>query len=212
MTKQQVRERIETTGIIPVIRAANPDDAIFAAETVAAAGLPVIEITMTIPGALEAIATLQRQMGPAVTVGAGTVLDADTARRCLAAGAAFLVSPGLDAGTVAAARQANCLMLAGALTPTEILAAWRAGSDLVKVFPARSLGGPAYFKALRGPLPQIPLVPTGGVSLEEVAAYFAAGAAAVGVGSELVPAADLRDRRGDAIAARVRQFLAARAS
>lgn len=211
MTKAQVRERIEAAGILPVIRAGNPDDAIFAAKTVAGAGLPVIEITMTIPGALEAIATLQREMGPAAIIGAGTVLDADTARRCLAAGAAFLVSPGLDAATIAAARQANCLMIAGALTPTEILTAWRAGSDLVKVFPARALGGPAYLKALRGPLPEAPLVPTGGVSLEEVAAYFAAGASAVGVGSEMVPAADLPSRRADAIAGRVRQFLAARA-
>lgn len=210
MNKQQVRERLETAGVIPVIRAASPEEAILAATAVAAAGLPIAEITMTVPGALEAIATLQRQMGPAVTIGAGTVLDVDTARRCLAAGAAFLVSPGLDVAVIAAARQADCLMLSGALTPTEITAAWRAGSDLVKVFPAGSLGGPAYIQALRGPLPQIPLVPTGGVRLDNVAAYFAAGATAVGVGSELVSPAALRAGDAATITARARQFLAAR--
>jgi 2-dehydro-3-deoxyphosphogluconate aldolase/(4S)-4-hydroxy-2-oxoglutarate aldolase len=209
MKKAEVKERIAAAGVIPVIRAGSTAEAMQAAEAVAAGGIPVVEITMTVPGALEAIAALRRQMGPQVAVGAGTVLDAEAARRCLAAGAEFLVSPGLDLATIAAARQAACLMLAGALTPSEILAAWRAGSDLVKVFPCGSMGGPGYIKALRGPLPQIPLVPTGGVNLDNVAAYRAAGAVAVGVGGELIPAAALRAGRSEEITALARQFRAA---
>src|SRR5579872_5252234 len=146
---------------------------------------------MTVPGAIEAISQLAKTVGHDVIVGAGTVLDAETARRCFDAGAEFLVSPGLDLGTVKAANDAGKLIMAGALTPTEVIAAWKGGADFVKVFPASAVGGASYLKALRGPLPQVPLVPTGGVNLNTAADFLRAGAAALGIGGELISAAAL---------------------
>lgn len=152
----------------------------------ASGGIPVVEITMTVPGALEVIAELHRTSGSSILIGAGTVLDAGAAERCLAAGAQFLVSPGFDLATVKLANREGVLMLAGALTPTEIITAWNAGSDFVKVFPCGNVGGPAYIKAIKAALPQIPVIPTGGVNLATAAQFLAAGAAALGVGGELV--------------------------
>jgi len=190
MTREQVRARVREVGIVPVIRAASAKKAMAAADAVAAGGITILEVTMTVPGALDAITQLVKNLGSEVLVGAGTVLDAQAARHCFDAGAQFLVSPGLDLETIKAANDAGKVIMAGALTPTEVIAAWKAGADFVKVFPASAVGGASYLKALRGPLPQVPLVPTGGVNLNTAADFIRAGAAALGVGGELIlPAA-----------------------
>jgi 2-dehydro-3-deoxyphosphogluconate aldolase/(4S)-4-hydroxy-2-oxoglutarate aldolase len=185
MKKQEVRALIEKIGIVPVIRTASPQEAKFAAEAVWQGGIPIVEITMTIPHALEVISELVKNM-PKLLVGAGTVVNQDLALQCFDVGAQFLVTPGFSQKTVAAAHNLDTLIMAGALTPTEVMIAWDAGVDFVKIFPCSNLGGPSYIKALKGPLPHVPLVPTGGVNLETAADYIRAGAAALGVGGELV--------------------------
>ncbi|HTM38018.1 MAG TPA: bifunctional 4-hydroxy-2-oxoglutarate aldolase/2-dehydro-3-deoxy-phosphogluconate aldolase [Terriglobales bacterium] len=207
MTKDQVRRRILEVGIIPVVRASSGSQAIQAAEAVCAGGIPVVELTMTVPGALEVIAKLAKGMGKEVLVGSGTVLDADSARRCLDAGAQFLVSPGFDLATVQLANSAGVLIMAGALTPTEVIAAWKAGSDLVKVFPCGNVGGAKYIKALKAPLPQVPMVPTGGVNLETAADFLRAGSAALGIGGELISASALRLGNVKTITDAARQYV-----
>jgi 2-dehydro-3-deoxyphosphogluconate aldolase / (4S)-4-hydroxy-2-oxoglutarate aldolase len=189
MTKQQVRDRIVEIGIVPVVRAASAQQAMQAAEAVCAGGIPIVEITMTVPGALDVITQLAKSMGNDVLIGAGTVLDAEAAERCIDAGADFLVSPGFDLATVQFAKQQGKLIMAGALTPTEVITAWKAGSDFVKIFPCGTVGGAKYIKALKAPLPQVPMVPTGGVNLETAADFIRAGADALGIGGELVSAA-----------------------
>lgn len=186
MTKSEVQEHILEIGIVPVVRAASPEQAALAAEAVASGGIPIVEITMTVPGAIEVIRGLVRSLGGQVLIGAGTVLDADTAARCLDAGAEFLVSPGFDRETVDLAQRSGKLMMAGALTPTEVITAYKAGSDFVKIFPCGNVGGPAYIKALKAALPQVPMIPTGGVNLATAAEFLRAGASALGAGSELV--------------------------
>jgi 2-dehydro-3-deoxyphosphogluconate aldolase / (4S)-4-hydroxy-2-oxoglutarate aldolase len=185
MKKHEARAIIEEIGIVPVIRAASPQEARFAAEAVWQGGIPIVEITMTVPGALHVISDLVKTM-PKLLVGAGTVVNQDLALQCFDAGAQFLVTPGFSPQTVAAAHRLDLLILAGALTPTEVMTAWDAGVDLVKIFPCGNMGGPSYIKALQGPLPEVPLVPTGGVNLETAADYIRAGAAALGVGGELI--------------------------
>ena len=207
MTREQVRARVLEVGIVPVVRATSAKQAISAAVAVAAGGITIVEVTMTVPGALDAISQLIKALGSEVIVGAGTVLDAHAARQCFDAGAEFLVSPGLDLGTIKAANDAGKLIMAGALTPTEVITAWKAGADFVKVFPASAVGGPAYLKALRGPLPQVPLVPTGGVNLKTAADFLRAGASALGVGGELVLAAALNSGETAQITALARQYL-----
>jgi len=192
MTKDQVRQRILEIGIVPVVRASSGQQAIQAAEAVCAGGIPIVELTMTVPGALGVIAQLVKGLGNEVLVGAGTVLDADSARRCIDAGAQFLVSPGFELATVQLARNAGVLIMAGALTPTEVITAWKAGSDFVKIFPCGNVGGAKYIKALKAPLPQIPMVPTGGVNLETAADFLRAGSAALGIGGELISASALK--------------------
>lgn len=206
MTKEEIRSRILEVGIVPVIRASSAAEGRFAAEAVLHGGIPIVEITMTVPGAVQVIAEIARDL-PEMLVGAGTVLDTEMARRCLDAGAKFLVSPGLDLGTVKLALREGIVMMAGALTPTEIMTAWREGSDFVKVFPCAQVGGPAYIKALKGPLPQVPLVPTGGVNLETAAAFISAGAAALGVGGELVKKEAVHARRADILEDLTRRFV-----
>jgi len=207
MTKEQVREIVRDVGIIPVVRAASASQALLAAEAVRAGGIPIVEITMTVPGAVDVIRELVRKASAGVLVGAGTVLDGDSARRCLDAGAEFLVSPGLDLETVKLAGDEGILMIAGALSPTEVITAWKAGSDLVKIFPCGNVGGPKYIKALKGPLPQVPLVPTGGVSLETAAEFIRAGAAALGIGGELVSAAALKSGNTAAITSAAKRYV-----
>lgn len=208
MNKQQVRDRITEIGVVPVVRASSAVEALLAAEAVGEGGIPIVEITMTVPGAVPLIRDLRKSASAGVLIGAGTVLDVDTARRCVDAGAQFLVSPGLNLATVEFATREGILMLAGALTPTEVITAWSAGSDLVKIFPCGQVGGAKYIKALKGPLPQVPLVPTGGVNLNTAAEFIEAGAAALGVGGELVQAEALKAKKRDVIVDNVRKFLA----
>ena len=192
MKREDVLERITSVGIVPVVRAGSAKHAEMATEAVRAGGVPIVEITMTVPGAINLIARLVGSVGSDVLIGAGTVLDAATARQCIDAGAEFIVSPGLDVATVEYVRREEKVMMAGALTPTEVITAWKAGSDFVKIFPCSATGGAKYIQALKGPLPQIPMIPTGGVNLQTAADFIRAGVAALGVGGELVSAAALR--------------------
>lgn len=207
MDKKAVRRRIEEIGIVPVVRASSPREACLAAESVCKGGIPIVEITMTVPGAIEVIRELAKSCGSDVLIGAGTVLNADDARRCLDAGAEFLVTPGFNRATVEFAARESKLIMAGALTPTEIIEAWTAGSDFVKVFPCGQVGGAKYIKALKGPLPQVPLVPTGGVNLSTAAEFIEAGAAALGIGGELVQAEALKSGKPEVIVEAARKFL-----
>jgi 2-dehydro-3-deoxyphosphogluconate aldolase/(4S)-4-hydroxy-2-oxoglutarate aldolase len=212
LTADAVTARVEAGGIVPVIRAASPALALRAAEAVLAGGIAIFEITMTVPDAPQVIRTLADRLGNRALIGAGTVLDAETAGVCIDAGAAFIVSPGLDLGTVAAARARGVPIMPGALTPTEVITAWKAGAAMVKIFPASAVGGAKYIKALRGPLPDVKLLPTGGVNATTVGEYIAAGASALGVGSELVDPAALA--RGDdaVLTTRARELVAALAA
>ena len=186
MKREEIRARIAEIGIIPAIRVSSPEDALFAAEAVSSGGIPILEITMTVPGALDVISHLERN-GPGLIVGAGTVWDVETARRCLDAGAEFLTTTGLDLKIAEFANHENAVIFPGALTPTEVMMAWKAGVDFVKVFPCSQLGGAPYIKALKGPFPQVPLIASGGVNQLNVAEFILAGATAVGVGAHLVP-------------------------
>jgi 2-dehydro-3-deoxyphosphogluconate aldolase/(4S)-4-hydroxy-2-oxoglutarate aldolase len=208
-SRSAVLATLREVGIIPVIRAESADVALAVVETLVEAGLAVAEVTMTVPGAIDVITTAKKRFADKVLVGAGTVTDAETARRAMDAGAEFIVSPCLVSEVIDAARRAEVAVLPGALTPTEIFDAFQQGADMVKVFPAQNVGGAAYLRALRGPFPQIPLVPTGGVTLGNIREMFEAGAAAVGVGSELISKNALAGRDYDAIGALATQFLAA---
>ncbi len=196
MNKAEVRSRIEEIGIIPAIRLSSASEALFASEAVAESGIPILEVTMTVPGALEVIKALIASSSE-LLVGAGTVLNVDTARRCLDAGAAFLTSPGLDFEVLEFARSSGVLVFPGVLTPTEIGAAVKAGTDLVKVFPCSHIGGAAYIKALKSPFPDVPLIASGGVNQTNAADFIRAGAVALGIGRDLIqPDAIARRERG----------------
>ena len=194
MAAVDVVARIRAVGIIPVIRAPSAELAIAAVDAIRAGGIDVVELTMTVPSALSVIEQVVARHSDAL-IGAGTVLDAETARACMLAGARFIVAPIVDRATIRACRTYSIPVMPGALTPTEVVRAWRAGADLVKVFPCSAVGGASYIKALRAPLPQIELVPTGGVTLATVGDFIAAGACAVGAGADLVDLARLA--RGD---------------
>jgi 2-dehydro-3-deoxyphosphogluconate aldolase / (4S)-4-hydroxy-2-oxoglutarate aldolase len=206
MQKEEVCAKVREVGIVPAIRTSSTDDARFAAETVAKSGIPIVEITMTVPGAIDVITHLVKHL-PNVIVGAGTLLDVDTARHCVDAGVRFLTSPGLDIEIVSfAAKQKMCVM-AGALTPTEVITAWKAGSDFVKVFPCAQVGGESYIRALRGPFPQVPLIAAGGVNQQTASSFILAGADAIGVGRELIPKEALQHRQEGRISELARRFL-----
>ncbi len=211
MTREAVVRRIVEIGIVPVVRAASGTEAIAIADAIDAGGIHLLEITMTVPGAVDTIAEAVARYGDRFLIGAGTVLDAEQAGACIAAGARFIVSPIVDEETIAACRAANVAVLPGALTPTEVVRAWRAGADFVKVFPCSAVGGPAYIKALKAPLPDIPLVPTGGVTLQTVGAFFAAGASAVGVGGDLCDLQAIRSGHSKKIVTAARAYAAAAA-
>ena len=170
-------------------------------------GISVLEITMTVPGAIRVIEEVARRFGEDAIVGAGTVLDAETARACILAGAQFIVSPALDLDTISCCRRYSIPVMPGAMTPSEVVTAWKAGADFVKVFPANAVGGASYIKSLKAPLPQVELVPTGGVSLKTAADFIKAGAAALGVGADLVDTAALRNGEDKVISARAKQFI-----
>jgi 2-dehydro-3-deoxyphosphogluconate aldolase/(4S)-4-hydroxy-2-oxoglutarate aldolase len=206
MEKERVCAKIQEVGIVPAIRTSSGEEARFASEVVAKSGIPIVEITMTVPGAIEVISYLAKNL-PDVIVGAGTVLDLDTARLCVAAGVRFLTSPGLDLEIVRFAAKEKMCMMAGALTPTEVITAWKAGSDFVKVFPCAQVGGESYIRALRGPLPHVPLIAAGGVNQQTASSFILAGADAIGVGRELIPKEALQQRQEGRISELARRFL-----
>lgn len=207
MTKEKVLGRIAELGVVPVVRAPSPDDALRAMDAICEGGVTVLEITMTVPGAIGVIEAAAANRGQDVIVGAGTVLDAETARACIGAGAQFIVSPALDLATIEYCATSSVAVLPGALTPTEVVAAWRAGADVVKVFPCGSVGGASYIKALKAPLPQIPLMPTGGVSIGTAADFIKAGAFALGVGSDLVDIEAIARGNAKLVTERARVYL-----
>jgi len=208
MSKQKTLASIREIGIVPIVRAGSPEAAIQAAEAIYRGGIRAVEITMTVPGALRVLEKVADQYGDRLTLGAGTVLDPETARACMLAGADFFVTPGLKLSTIEMCHRYSKPILPGALTPTEVQAAWEAGADMVKIFPCGNVGGPKYIKALKGPFPQIEMVPTGGVTLDNAAEFLRAGAAAIAVGGEMVNTQALAEGRLDVIEETARQFLA----
>jgi 2-dehydro-3-deoxyphosphogluconate aldolase/(4S)-4-hydroxy-2-oxoglutarate aldolase len=206
MKRDEVRELIKRIGILPSVRVTSRDLADFAAETVYASGIPIVEITMTTPGALEVINDMANRHAD-LAVGAGTVLDKETVKRCIDAGARFITSPGFIPEVVACATGMDVVVLPGALTPTEVITAWKAGSDFVKIFPTGHLGGVQYVRALKVPLPQIPLIASGGVNQLTATDFIIAGATAIGVGGELLPKEALHFRQEDRIRELAVRFL-----
>lgn len=204
--RSEIMRRIEEIGVIPIVRAESAEVALRAVEAIKAGGISILEITMTVPGAVRMIEEVSRKLGSEAVVGAGTVLDEVTARECILAGAQFIVSPSLNLDMISCCHRYGVVALPGALTPTEVVTAWSAGADCVKVFPAGAFGGASYIKALKAPLPQIKLAPTGGVSLKTAAEFILAGATALGVGSDLVDARALGEGKDDVITKRARQF------
>jgi len=207
MNKTEVLKRIRETGLIPVVRAESSDQAMRAVAALKAGGLDILEVTMTVPGAIEVIQALAAEYGDETLIGAGTVLDPETAQACIQAGAKFIVSPALNEETIKYCRRQDVAIFPGALTPTEVVRAWKLGADAVKVFPAGAVGGAGYLKALKAPLPQIELIPTGGVSLKTAADFIKAGAMALGVGADLVDPKALREGNAALLTERAREFL-----
>lgn len=205
MIKQAVRSRIEETGIVPAIRVSSPHDALFAAEALFEGGIPIVEITMTVPEALDVVAHLVQHKRDLI-VGAGTVLDAEMAAKCLGAGAHFLTSTGFDRGMVELAVREEVLVMPGALTPTEVMAASKAGADVIKIFPCLEMGGPRYIRALKAPFPNVPMMAAGGVNQQTTTEFILAGAVAVGVGAELVPHDAIQQRDAAWIRELARRF------
>jgi 2-dehydro-3-deoxyphosphogluconate aldolase/(4S)-4-hydroxy-2-oxoglutarate aldolase len=206
MEKEKVCAKIQEVGIVPAVRTSSAEEARFAAEVIAKSGIPIVEITMTVPGAIDVISYLTKNL-PDVIVGAGTLLDLETTRVCVDAGVQFLTSPGLDVKIVEFAAKGNLTVMAGALTPTEVITAWKAGSDFVKVFPCAQVGGDSYIRALRGPLPRVPLVAAGGVNQQTAGKFILAGAVALGIGRELIPKEALQQRQEGRIRELARRFL-----
>jgi 2-dehydro-3-deoxyphosphogluconate aldolase / (4S)-4-hydroxy-2-oxoglutarate aldolase len=206
MTKEHVRARIEEIAIIPSVRVSNPEYARYACESLHRAGIPVAEVTMTVPHATEVISDVAKAL-PDMIVGGGTVLDVETARRCIDAGAKFLTSPGLVVEVVEFAVKHGVVVFPGALTPTEVIAAWKAGADFVKIFPCAPVGGHTYIRSLKVPFPQIPLIASGGVNQQSAANFILAGASALGIGSELIPQEALQRRQEEQIKELSRRFL-----
>ena len=207
MDKSAVVQTIRDVGIIPVVRAQSPDEAMKAIDAIHEGGISILEITMTVPGAVGVIEEVSKRYGNEVLVGAGTVLDGETARDCISAGARFIVSPSLNFKTIDVCRHIDIAVMPGALTPTEVVQAWSAGADFVKVFPAGAVGGASYIKSLKAPLPQIELIPTGGVSLKTAADFIKAGASALGVGADLVDLKAIREGQSQLITERAREFV-----
>ncbi|PYV24872.1 MAG: 2-dehydro-3-deoxyphosphogluconate aldolase [Acidobacteria bacterium] len=208
-TKEKSLALIREVGLVPIVRAPSPEDAFRAAEAIVSGGIGIAEITMTVPNAIRVMERVVERYGDKVLLGAGTILDPETCRSALLAGAEFIVTPSLDVGVIEVARRYSKPCFPGALTPTEVVKAWQAGADLVKIFPCGPVGGPRYIKALKGPFPQIDFVPTGGVNLETTPEFIKAGAAAVAVGGELVDLKALREGNLDVITSNARRFLEA---
>jgi 2-dehydro-3-deoxyphosphogluconate aldolase / (4S)-4-hydroxy-2-oxoglutarate aldolase len=206
MRRNAICRQIEEVGLVPILRLPSAALVVRAVDAILAAGLPVFEVTMTVPGAIDLIRALVERFDDRALVGAGTVLSAESALACIDAGAKFIVSPGLDVPTIEAAHDRDVPMMPGALSPTEVITAWKAGADMVKIFPCSAVGGAKYLRALKGPLPQVKMLPTGGVSVATAPDYIAAGAAALGIGSELVDVAALQSGRDAELTARAREL------
>jgi 2-dehydro-3-deoxyphosphogluconate aldolase/(4S)-4-hydroxy-2-oxoglutarate aldolase len=209
MTSKEILAFITEVGIVPIVRTSSAEGAIQAVEAIYNGGIRAAEVTMTVPGAIRVLEKLADRFGDKIVLGAGTVLDPETARACMLAGAEFFVTPNLRLSTIEMAKRYSKVICPGALTPTEVLTAWEAGADVVKIFPCGNVGGPKYIKALKGPFPQIEMIPTGGVNLETTGDFLKAGACAVAVGGELVDAKSVKEGRFDIIENRARQYLAA---
>src|SRR6266550_2411613 len=207
MTKDQILAFIIEVGIVPVVRTSSAEGAIKAIDAIYRGGIRAAEITMTVPGAIRALEKVADQFGDKIVLGAGTVLDPETARACMLAGAEFFVTPSLKVSTIEMVKRYSKVICPGALTPTEVLTAWEAGADVVKVFPCGNVGGAKYIKALKGPFPQIEMIPTGGVNLETAGDFLKAGACAVAVGGELVDPKSIKEGRYDEMEERARQYL-----
>ena len=207
MSKEHDLKRVLNCGIVAVVRSPDGHQLVDVAKALADGGVDVVEITMTVPNALDAVRQVRQALGDRLLLGAGTILDAETARAALLAGAEYLVAPTLNLDVIRLCRRYDKLVMPGAFTPTEILTAWEAGADIVKVFPA-DVVGPAFFKALRGPLPQIRLMPTGGVDLTTARDFLAAGACCLGVGSQMVELKAVAERNFDRIRDLARQYVA----
>ncbi len=207
MTKETILSFIKDVGIVPVIRTDSAESAVRTIEAIYEGGIRAAEITMTVPGAVKALEKVADQYGDKIVLGAGTVLDPETARICMLAGAEFFVTPSLKLATVEMAKRYGKVVCPGALTPTEVLTAWEHGADIVKIFPCGNVGGPKYIKALKAPFPQIEMIPTGGVNLDTTADFLKAGACAVAVGASLVDAKTIKEGRYEVFTERARQYL-----
>ncbi len=209
MSNHQTIARIISSGVVPIVRSDSAETAIEAARAVRRGGCDILEVTMTVPGAIRVLEKLADELGDELILGAGTVLDPETARACMLAGAEFFVTPSLNLGTIELCNRYSKAVLPGALTPTEVMTAWEAGADIVKIFPCGAMGGPSYIKALKAPLPQVLMVPTGGVNLGNVGEFFAAGASAVAVGAQMVDQQALASGDYAKIESLAKEFLAA---
>ncbi len=207
MNKSEVLNKIREIGVVPVVRASSADEALRVVDAIREGGVPVLEITMTVPGAVQVIEEIVKRHGNDVLVGAGTVLDPETARACILAGAQFVVSPALNLNTIEMCRRYSIGIMPGALTPTEVITAWQAGADVVKVFPCGAMGGASYLKSLKAPFPQVELIPTGGVSLKTAADFIAAGAMALGVGADLVDTKAIKEGNPSKVTEAARQYV-----
>jgi len=207
MKKDAILSSILDIGIVPVVRTDTTEGAIHAIEAIYRGGIRAAEITMTVPGAIRALEKVADKFGDQIVLGAGTVLDPETARACMLAGAEFIVTPSLKPATIEMAKRYSKVITPGALTPTEVLTAWEAGADMVKIFPCSAVGGAKYIKALRAPFPQIEMIPTGGVTLETIGDFLRAGAAAVAVGAELIDSKHIHEGRYEVFEERARRFL-----
>ena len=207
MEKAAVLKELREIGLVPVLRAESVEQAMALADAIAAGGVTVLEVTMTVPGAIQVMRRLAEQR-PDILIGAGTVLDAETARMCILEGAQFVVSPALNIAMIEMCHRYSVAVLPGALTPTEIVTAWQAGADVVKVFPASAMGGASYLKSIKAPLPQVELIPTGGVSLATAEDFLKAGAFALGVGADLVDPKAMAEGRPEAVTESARKYLA----
>src|SRR3978361_489900 len=206
MKKIEVLKSLKDIGLVPVLRADSIEIAMGLATAIASGGVTVLEVTMTVPGAIHVMRRLAQER-PDILVGAGTVLDPETARMCILEGAKFVVSPALNLKTIEMCHRYSVAVLPGALTPTEIVTAWQAGADVVKVFPASAMGGASYLTALKGPLPQVDLIPTGGVSLATAKEFLEAGAFALGVGSDLVDAKAMAEGKPEIVTESAGKYL-----
>ena len=209
MQHQQILDGIKSVGIVPVVRTSSAETAIKSIQAVYRGGIRAAEITMTVPGAIKALEKLADEFGDTIVLGAGTVLDPETCRACMLAGAQFFVTPALKLSVIEMVRRYSKVIVPGALTPTEVLTAWEAGADAIKIFPANAMGGAKYIKSLKAPFPQIEMIPTGGVNLETTPEFLRAGASAVAAGAELIDERTIQSGKYEILEERARQFVEA---